>query len=190
MQSDSVTSWHVYMDTDRLFFPHQESPVTPGNSSLPSTNTPTSSSGINHPQHDSGGGNRGNGGANGNSGKPASTTKKPSTTILSTTITPSTTMSSSTSSSNPRQPPGNVNGRDPMVSPSPSLPSTTPTICEYGRHTTRIQLTHLLQDKMAAISQTIFSDAFSWMKRFVFWLQILWSLFLRVQLTITQHWFR
>ena len=44
--------------------------------------------------------------------------------------------------------------------------------------------------KMAAISQTIFSYAFSWMKRFVFWFEFHWSLFLRVQLTITQHWFR
>ena len=40
------------------------------------------------------------------------------------------------------------------------------------------------------ISQTIFSHAFSWMKSFVFWLKINWSLFLRVQLTIFQHWFR
>ena len=45
-------------------------------------------------------------------------------------------------------------------------------------------------DKVAAISQQIFSDAFSWMKSFVFWLKFHWSLFLMVQLTITQHWFR
>ena len=51
-------------------------------------------------------------------------------------------------------------------------------------------LTHLPLDKMAAISQTIFSDAFSWMKSFVFWLKFHWSVFLRVQLTITKHWFR
>ena len=38
-------------------------------------------------------------------------------------------------------------------------------------------LTHLPVDKMAAISQTLISDAFSWMKSFVFWLQF-------------QHWFR
>ena len=44
--------------------------------------------------------------------------------------------------------------------------------------------------QMAAISQTIFSDAFSWMKNFVFWIKFHWSLFLRVQLTIAQHWFR
>ena len=51
-------------------------------------------------------------------------------------------------------------------------------------------LTHVPPDKMAAISQTIFSDALSWMKSFVFWLKFHWSLFLRVQLTIFQHWFR
>ena len=43
---------------------------------------------------------------------------------------------------------------------------------------------------MAAISQTIFLDAFSWMKSFIFWLKFHWSLFLRVQLTITQRWLR
>ena len=46
-------------------------------------------------------------------------------------------------------------------------------------------LTHLLLDKMTAISQTIFSDAFLWMKSFVFWLKFHWGLFLGVQLTIT-----
>ena len=48
-------------------------------------------------------------------------------------------------------------------------------------------LTHLPLDKMAAISQTMFSDAFSWMKSFVFRLKFHLSLFVRVQLTITQH---
>ena len=51
-------------------------------------------------------------------------------------------------------------------------------------------LTHLSRDKMAAISQTIFSDAFSWMKSFIFWLKFHWTLFLRVLLTITQQLFR
>ena len=50
-----------------------------------------------------------------------------------------------------------------------------------------VPLTHLPLDKMAAISQTIFSGAFSWMKSFVFWLKFHWNLF---QLTISQHWFR
>ena len=45
-------------------------------------------------------------------------------------------------------------------------------------------------DKMAAISQTVFSDEFSWMKRFEFWLKFHWQFSLRVQLTITQRWFR
>ena len=46
--------------------------------------------------------------------------------------------------------------------------------------------THLPLDKMSAILQMIVSDAFSWMKSFVFWLKFHLSLFLRVQLTITQ----
>ena len=53
-----------------------------------------------------------------------------------------------------------------------------------------LQLTHLSLDKMAAILQTIFSNAFSWMTSFVFWLKVYRSLYVRVQLTITQHWFR
>ena len=44
--------------------------------------------------------------------------------------------------------------------------------------------------QMATISQTIFSNAFSWMKQFIFWLKFLWILLLRAQFTITQHWFR
>ena len=43
---------------------------------------------------------------------------------------------------------------------------------------------------MASISPTMFSDTFSWTKSVIFWLQFHWSLFLRVQLTIFQHWFR
>ena len=45
-------------------------------------------------------------------------------------------------------------------------------------------------DKMVAILQTIFSNAFSRMKSFVYWLKFHWRLFLRVQFTISQHWFR
>ena len=51
-------------------------------------------------------------------------------------------------------------------------------------------LTHWGQDKMAGISQTTCSNTFCWMNSFVFWLKFHWSLFQRVQLTITQHWFR
>ena len=62
-------------------------------------------------------------------------------------------------------------------------PMTSPTL---GHN----QLTHLLLNKMAAISQTIFWNAFSWMINFVFWLKFNWSLLLKVQLTIRQQWFR
>ena len=51
-------------------------------------------------------------------------------------------------------------------------------------------LNQLPLDLMAANSQTIFSDAFSWTKSFIFLLKFHWSLFLRVQLIITQHCFR
>ena len=51
-------------------------------------------------------------------------------------------------------------------------------------------LTHLPLEKMSASPQTIFSDSFLWMKSFLFWLKFHWSLFLSVQLTITQYWFR
>ena len=49
-------------------------------------------------------------------------------------------------------------------------------------------LTHWGRDKMAAIIQTVFSNAFSWMKIYQFPLRFHWSLFLREQLTIFQHW--
>ena len=51
-------------------------------------------------------------------------------------------------------------------------------------------LTHWGRDKMAAIFQTTFSKGFSWMKMYQFRLTFHWSLFLGVQLTIFQHWFR
>ena len=51
-------------------------------------------------------------------------------------------------------------------------------------------LTHIPLDKMPTISQTTFSNAFSWTKSFVFWFEFQWSLFLRVQSTMSQHWSR
>ena len=51
-------------------------------------------------------------------------------------------------------------------------------------------LTHWGRDKMAAVSQTTLSSAFLWMKMLEFRLRFHWSLFLRVELTIIQHWFR
>ena len=52
------------------------------------------------------------------------------------------------------------------------------------------ELTHWGRDKMVAIFQTIFSNPFSWMKMFELRLRFHWRLVLRVQLTISQHWFR
>ena len=51
-------------------------------------------------------------------------------------------------------------------------------------------LTHWGLVKIVAISQTIFSNAFSWMEMYEFRLQFSWSLFLRFELAISQNWFR
>ena len=51
-------------------------------------------------------------------------------------------------------------------------------------------LTYWGRDTMAAIFQTAFSHAFSWMKMIEFRLRFHWSLFPRVKLTIFQHVFR
>ena len=45
-------------------------------------------------------------------------------------------------------------------------------------------------NKLAAIWQTTFSNAFSWTKMCECWLKFCWILSLRVQFTICQHWFR
>ena len=46
------------------------------------------------------------------------------------------------------------------------------------------------QEKIAAISHTTFSNAFSWMKMYEYHFRFHWSLFLRFELTIFQHWLR
>ena len=51
-------------------------------------------------------------------------------------------------------------------------------------------LSHWGRDKMAAISQTTLSNAFSWIGMFEFWLKCHWSLSLGVQLTIFKYCFR
>ena len=51
-------------------------------------------------------------------------------------------------------------------------------------------LTNWGRDKIDAISQTTFSNAFSWMKMYEFHLWFHWSLFPRFELPIFQHWFR
>ena len=50
--------------------------------------------------------------------------------------------------------------------------------------------THCGRDKMTAIFQTTFSNAYSRMKLYQSRLKFHWSLFSRVQSTIFQHWFR
>ena len=57
-------------------------------------------------------------------------------------------------------------------------------------HSTAAALTHWGRDQIDAISQTTFSNAFSRMKMNEFRLGFHWSLFLRFELTIFQHWFR
>ena len=51
-------------------------------------------------------------------------------------------------------------------------------------------LSHWGRDKMDAVSQTMFSNAFSWIEMYESRLKFHWSLFLRFQLTVFPHWFR
>ena len=51
-------------------------------------------------------------------------------------------------------------------------------------------VSHWGRDKIADIFQTTFTNVFSWMKMYEFRLKFHWSLFLRLQLTIVQYWFR
>ena len=53
-----------------------------------------------------------------------------------------------------------------------------------------VLLTQLPLGKMAAISQTNFSNAFSWVKMYEFRLRFHWPFFRRDRLTIFQNWFR
>ena len=46
------------------------------------------------------------------------------------------------------------------------------------------------RDKMAAISQTTFWNAFSWMTVVIFWFKFNWNLFPMVQLLISDQWLR
>ena len=74
-----------------------------------------------------------------------------------------------------------------LMHPCISLNRTPDEVCwTYDR----FWLTHWGRDKMDAISQTTFSNGFSWMKMFEFRLKFHWILVLRVQLTVFHHWFR
>ena len=63
------------------------------------------------------------------------------------------------------------------------------TLSSAGASSSEDDLTHWDQDKMAAIFQTTFSNAFLWMKMYELQLRFHWSLFPRIHLTIFQHWF-
>ena len=54
----------------------------------------------------------------------------------------------------------------------------------------KLLLTHWGRDKMDAISQMTYSNAFCWMKSSEFRISFHLSVFIRIQLTITQLWFR
>ena len=60
----------------------------------------------------------------------------------------------------------------------------------WRRYATMRTLTPWGRDKIATISQTIFSNAFSWMKIYEFCFIFHWTLFLMLKSTIFQHWFR
>ena len=64
------------------------------------------------------------------------------------------------------------------------------TCLNKDRITSPSWLTHWCRFKMDAISQTTVSNRFSWMKMYEFRLKFHWCFFVRVQLTIFQHWFR
>ena len=69
-----------------------------------------------------------------------------------------------------------------------TLTNMWPIVSEFGLLWIFI-LTHWGRDQIDTISQTTFSNAFSRMKMNEFRLEFHWSLFLRLELTIFQHWF-
>ena len=63
--------------------------------------------------------------------------------------------------------------KDPTMSMYLTFGRSSPRAREHSRD---VSLTLFFLDKMAAISQTIISDAFSWMKKFVFCLKFHWPI--------------
>ena len=70
------------------------------------------------------------------------------------------------------------------------LPSRISIHHSYNNTMVHTQLTHRGRSKMACIFQTIYLDAFYWMKMREFRFVFHWMLFISSQLTIIQHWFR
>ena len=65
-------------------------------------------------------------------------------------------------------------------------------VCKNGGHFVQEWmglLTHWCREEMAVIFQT-FSNSFSSMKTFVFWIRFNWNLFQMAHLTINRHWLR
>ena len=60
---------------------------------------------------------------------------------------------------------------------------------DMSHHSMRM-LTHLPKTKQPPFRRRSYQMHFHEWKNFVFWFEFHWSLFLRVQLTISQHWFR
>ena len=52
------------------------------------------------------------------------------------------------------------------------------------------EFAHIGQDEIVAILQTTVSNTFLWMKMYWLRLKFHWSLFIRVQLPMFQHWFK
>ena len=65
-----------------------------------------------------------------------------------------------------------------------------PDLCHHMASWGHDELTHWGRDKMAAISQTTLSNAFPWKKIYEPRMRIHWSLFLKFELTTSQHWQR
>ena len=76
---------------------------------------------------------------------------------------------------------------DTIFYPMITLPMAGVGWCRYND--SRLHVNSLRPRQMNAISQTTFSNAFSWIKMFEFRLKFHWSLFSMVQLTIFQQWF-
>ena len=86
--------------------------------------------------------------------------------------------------------PNDVRGFRTLSSLGPNLQHIKPPEWLMGCAYFGCTLTHWGRDKIAAIFQTTFWNAFSWIIMYEFRLRFHWSLLLRVQLTIFQHWFR
>ena len=68
------------------------------------------------------------------------------------------------------------------------MPGITQYVTYFTRNLTYTEQHYQMLNKMADILHTTFWKAFSGMKIMIFWLKIHWSLLLKSQLTMRQHW--